>query len=286
MTITAEVIEDTESTAGARISTLQLRYPRFIHSEFMTHRVFSRNASSSRAIPYLALTANAEDMFIPKFRKNKPGMQPGDFLNESDQDLAAAIWKDMANYVTKWSSILADKGGLNIHKQWVNRPTEWFGHINVVVTSTEWDNFFSLRIHDDAQDEIHELADQMHIALLASVPRKSQMHLPYVQDPEREDVPVGLCKLLSAARCARTSYMTHERKLPDTKEDLKLAKKLYEGAPHLSPFEHAADASQDPNGRFANFTGWYSTRYVMENTQVAVGQTTMAGIVHEKFGVL
>ena len=51
MTISAKVVEDSISEAGKRITTLQLRMPKFILAEFNTHRVFSRSTASSRAIP-------------------------------------------------------------------------------------------------------------------------------------------------------------------------------------------------------------------------------------------
>ena len=64
--IEAKVILDSVSPAGKRITTLQLKYPRFIHSEFMTHRAFSRNAASSRAIPVLKrLDMMCQDPVIP-----------------------------------------------------------------------------------------------------------------------------------------------------------------------------------------------------------------------------
>ena len=47
----AEVLIDSVNPAGQRLTTFVLRFPRFVLSEFNTHRMFSRNASSSRAIP-------------------------------------------------------------------------------------------------------------------------------------------------------------------------------------------------------------------------------------------
>jgi hypothetical protein len=61
VSITAKVIADSIADGCPRLITLQLRYPRFIHSEFMTHRAFSRNASSSRAIPVERLIQDVID---------------------------------------------------------------------------------------------------------------------------------------------------------------------------------------------------------------------------------
>lgn len=187
---------------GARIDTLQLRYPRIIHAEFMTHRVFSRNASSSRAIPTASLSLRDADIFIPKFRKNKAGMQPGEFLSPEEQARAETIWRSMAKLVLDGCKLLSEKEGLNIHKQWANRPLEWFGFIDVVVTSTDWKNFFALRHHGAAQDEIRELSivmkeaiDTAHVQTLLP----GEWHTPYVTlededwidfhlDPKRPDL--------------------------------------------------------------------------------------------------
>lgn len=141
MTISAIVIADTISPAGKRITTLQLRYPRMVHSEFMTHRVFSRNASSSRAIPVERLIEDVlRDTAMPiHWGKNQPGMQArkkhdapvlldGTFVSNENAWLAA---RDQAIEAARAFT----KAGY--HKQIVNRLLEPFAHINVVVTATE-----------------------------------------------------------------------------------------------------------------------------------------------------
>jgi hypothetical protein len=170
--VTVKSIAASVSNAtGARIDTLQLRYPRMVHADFMTHRVFSRNASSSRAIPHASLTVRDADIYVPRFRKNKPGMQPGEFLSSAEQAEAERIWREMAAYILERTAELSEKKGLNIHKQWVNRPLEWFGYIEVLVTSTDWSNFDALRDHPAAQDEIEALAKEMKRVRDATVPR-------------------------------------------------------------------------------------------------------------------
>lgn len=196
------ILSSVNIETGTQIDTLQLRYPRIIHAEFMTHRAFSRNASSSRAIPTSVITVRDENIFVPRFRKNKAGMQPGDFLSPEEQAQAESIWHMMAKLVTDGCRMLADKDGLNIHKQWTNRPLEWFGFIDVVVTSTDWRNFDALRDHDAAQDEIRDLCVAMKLAREATnvqVLRPGEWHLPYVTlddfdwidfnlDPKRPDL--------------------------------------------------------------------------------------------------
>src|SRR5437763_16381516 len=95
MTITAKIIADSVSPGGVRITTMQLRYPRFIHAEFMTPRMFSRNASSSRAIPVERLIADIEaDPAMPVYwGKNQKGMQAREELNVLGQYRAGQMWQ-------------------------------------------------------------------------------------------------------------------------------------------------------------------------------------------------
>ena len=167
MTITATVIADSIADGCPRLTTMQLRYPRFIHSEMMTHRAFSRNASSSRAIPVGRLIQDViDDPAMPIYWGcNKPGMQAGgeiELKGMADWEWRSALRMsvDSARYMSK----------LGLHKQIVNRILEPFAHINVLVTATDWDNFFALRDHPDAQPEIAALAQEMKIAMVESTP--------------------------------------------------------------------------------------------------------------------
>jgi hypothetical protein len=126
----------------------------------MTHRVFSRNARSSRAVPSRILLT--EPIFIPVFGMNKPGMQSDIVAPENLQMKWRNEWQDLASvcreYVERWSSE-------GMHKQHANRPLEWFGWIDVLVTSTYWENFWTLRISEYAQPEFDELAKRMKAAM-------------------------------------------------------------------------------------------------------------------------
>ena len=267
MTITAKVIADSISRDCPRLTTMELRYPRFVHAEFMTHRVFSRNASSSRAIPVERLIADVvADTAMPiHWGKNQPGMQAREehddlvvFRNDSvPPELAWVRARDVAIDAARRFT----KAGY--HKQIVNRLLEPYSHINVVVTATDWDNFFELRDHADAQPEIQVLAQAMKAAMAGSEPAVTEwgnFHLPYVtrEDWYRLDSPRERCKV-SAARCARVSYKTHDGKEPDLDADLQLFNKLAAGVPkHLSPMEHQAQPFA--RVRHANFTGWRQFR--------------------------
>lgn len=260
--IKATVIADSvHPETGTRITTFELVYPRFIHSEFMTHRVFNRNASSSRAIPtakFIEQVRN-EPVMPSHWGKNQKGMQAFEELSEDQRSDAIFIWEQAASSVATYAEMLR-RG--QVHKQIVNRILEPFTHIRVVVTSTSWANFYGLRDHKDAQPEIRELAQAMRKAHEESVPSKliqGHWHLPYITANDRfaaydfckhnritRDEPsgaevYGLLLKVSAARCARASYNNFEGRPSTIEEDLGLFAKLVEDQPiHASPTEHQA----------------------------------------------
>lgn len=279
MTITAQVIADSVSPEAVRLTTLQLKYPRFIHSELMTHRVFSRNASSSRAIPVAKqISEIIRDTAMPiHWGKNQKGMQ-------ADEETRELLWGIMPNNFQGMTSTEAwivardraievaeafDKAGY--HKQIVNRLLEPFAHINVIVTATQFSNFYALRQHKDAMPEMRELADQMWNVMYASKPQEvgyREWHLPYISMEERAKHDNSNLIQCSVARCARVSYLTHEFKTPTLAQDLTLYKQLAESIPlHASPTEHQAFPDQVIDGcewkrksLHGNFTGWCQYR--------------------------
>jgi len=285
MTIEAQVITDSIAPTNKRITTLQLKYPRFIHSEFMTHRVFSRNASSSRAIPVAKMieqVRNNPAMPI-HWGKNQPGMQAKEEMDSISAADARTSWRLAARDAASHAEYMMELGA---HKQVANRILEPFQHIHVVVTATEWDNFFELRAHEDAQPEIHELAIQIRAAMDASTPvllQPGEWHLPYVfgeeRNTERSGLDVETLRKVSAARCCRVSYLRHDGNYSTIAEDLALCDRLIGARPlHASPFEHQAtpDALEPhPYSEGAtqwecpdlhgNFVGWIQHRKLIEH---------------------
>lgn len=256
----AKIIADSINKSGNRLTTFQLRYPRFIHSELMTHRVFSRNAMSSRAVPVAKMVQQVrENPAKPvHWGQNKPGMQAD---SEVPQASAEHLWGEAA----KAAADIADKmEKLGLHKQVSNRILEPFQWMNTIVTATEWDNFYALRAHPDAQPEFQKLAVMMLEAQAVSIPKlleAGQWHLPYVTDEERNTIAENFCEV-SAARCARVSYLTHDGQVPSVKADLALFQRLAGGKPlHASPLEHQATPGSENTG---NFTGWTQFRKLWE----------------------
>lgn len=239
--IEVKVIADSITKSGIRGTTLQLKYPRIIHGEFLTHRSFARNSSSSRAIPVDTMNKQVfKEPYIPKvWGKNISGMQAGQELGKVKSCFATAIWKS-TSLVALASSWLLKK--LGVHKQWANRITEPWQYISVVVTSTEWNNFLELRDHKDAQPEIQELAKKVKAALVGSTPvslEEDEWHLPYVSDKEKATLDIVTLLMISTARCARVSYLTHDNKYPSINNDVKLYERLVGSVPlHASPTEH------------------------------------------------
>lgn len=259
--IKATIIKDSISGLN-RITTFELEYPRFIHSEFMTHRVFSRNAASSRAIPISTMNANiAANPAEPiHWGKNQPGMQANEELDTASKVEVQSLWKLAMEYAVDISTAMFNKG---VHKQVANRVTEPFQHMKVVLTATEYANWFELRDHKDADPNIAKLARAMQIAMDASRPQElnpGEWHLPYIHTEFLEDkitysvndlmLTLEEAKMISVSQCAQVSY----RKNDDTLEKAKMIyDKLINSKPqHASPIEHQATPMSCSNDAWAN----------------------------------
>lgn len=257
---TASVIADTlNDETNVRITTLELVYPRYIHSEFMTHRVFSRNASSSRATPLKVTLAEVyeDPVFFDQVLTNQPGMIGDKPLSEDQLKQFESDWRRLGATVAGFVEMMSLK--YNIHKQTLNRALEPWTRIRVLVTATSWNGFFNLRLVPDAQPEIQSLANAMKAAMDMSEPKNDIWHLPYVDDRmpntcERKHIE------MSIARCARVSYARHDGKASTYEEDKVLFDRLLKSW-HMSPFEHAAVSKE---GWHANFYGWQSVRNMYE----------------------
>lgn len=268
----ARVMADSISDGGIRLTTMEVVMHRFVLAEFNTHRVFSRNSASSRAIPVTKqIDRVLNDTAIPiEFGSNQKGMQAGPPLEGEELEAARQAWINAANSAVHWADTLADLG---VHKQVTNRLLEPFMWHTVIVTSTEWDNFFNQRVSPLAQPEIREAATAMLEAYKESVPRyldETEYHLPYIDDEDRrsvyyeEDLPK-----ISAARCARVSYLT-QNGTRDHAVDLELYERLTTAdPPHFSPLEHVARPDHTnitwhnnaPLARLGNFPGWSQLRH-------------------------
>lgn len=272
MSFEVKIIEDSMAPCGKRLTTVTAKYPRFIHSEVLTHRDRERNSASSRAIPWpKMMAAIMEDPVIPmRWGSEQKGMQTG---GEIDNPVAAQIiWEEARDNAVRSAQRLAELG---VHKSLVNRLTEPFMWITVVMTATEWKNFFRLRCHSDAEIHFQQIAGMIRDAMAESVPRNLQAgewHLPFVSDEERQDTSLtqtDALQQLSTARAARVSYLTHEG-VRDTSKDFELFDRLVSGSGfgHFSPHGHPAEACGTLE-RSGPFIGWkqYRKQFPLENIE-------------------
>jgi thymidylate synthase ThyX len=284
--IAAKIIADSISPLGVRLTTMQLRYPLVIHGEVMTHRVFSRNARSQRAVPTKKMIEEVRSApWVPQhIGRNQPGMQAGEALGEADRERIASLWREGAAKAADLADQMLASGA---HKQIINRILTPFLWMHTLVSATQWENFYGLRIHDDAEPHMAELAQAMFTAQKGSLPkllRPGEWHLPYVTDEERGQYagrPDGLALLikLSVARCARISYQPFDGDASHAKEIERYDKLVGAQPVHASPAEHQATPDEGTCDGDAvtwrnpllhgNFIGWRQYRKTLSGEAVA-----------------
>ena len=247
--IEAKVIADSISPQGDRLTTFILTFPRIILAEFNTHRMFSRNSASSRAIPFEKMVKSVqENPFIPiAWQKDHKGMQGNEYAtSEEEIQRRIDIWLTSRDWAIKTAKYLYQE---DVTKQLCNRLLEPFMWHTVIMTSGKegLENFFDLRNHEAAEIHIQELARKMKEVYNKSIPKQLQAgewHIPFGDEWYSASSSFNL--KVSTARCARVSYTVvgEEGKEPNYDNDLKLHDKLLESG-HFSPFEHCAKAMSD-----------------------------------------
>jgi len=256
--ISAKVICDSISEQGIRLTTFEIEYPRIVMSEFNTHRAVSKNSSSSRAIPVSKMLEHTKSINLKPiyFGSKKSGMQAGDELVGEDLQYAKSTWGSALHSMVHSAKILDDCG---VAKEVCNRLVEPFQLVKVVCTATDWDNFFNLRLHPDADPNICMLAYKMYQAMQESKPIKlkaGEWHLPYVEivnavKGDKNEPCKAYCHpngydfltleqaiKLSAASCASVSYRTEGMTLE--KADKIFDMLIKAEVVHSSPLEHCA----------------------------------------------
>lgn len=299
--IKATIIADSVSAhTGQRITTFELEYHRYIHSELKTHRVFSSNSSSSRAIPIDKMIEQvAFNTAKPiHWGLNQSGMQAKD--EQADVDACNEAWCNARDSAIYHATQLKNLG---LHKQIVNRVLEPFQMMKTLVTATNFDNFFNLRCHKDAQPEIKMLADKMYQAMQENTPNELQAgewHLPYIELHFNEDtgvndyyvhrngayhkVDLDTAIKISCSCAAQVSYRKNDTSI---EKALAIYDKLVNSEPvHASAFEHCATPINLVNEPFpdetilggvtaksidgacvysGNFTNWVQYRQLIPN---------------------
>ncbi len=262
---TSRVIADSISPDGHRLVTVEATIHRFVLAELNTHRAFSRNSASSRAIPvHRTLARVADTPAIPLvWASERKGMSGGDEI--TDPGKARETWLAARDAAVTHAEQLLDLG---VHKSVVNRLLEPFMTHTVIITATDWDGFVRQRCSPLAQPEIRAAADAIRAAINGSLPLPiawNQWHLPYLSDVDRVEIPDHLWPHVSAARCARVSYLTHDG-IRDWRVDQDLYQRLVKAdPPHWSPLEHVARPQRVDLPRIGNFTGWAQLRHFVES---------------------
>jgi hypothetical protein len=271
--IRATIIADSVNPDGKRLTTFECTFPRWILAEINTHRLLSRNSASSRAIPIKKLVkAVWRDPAVPvEWGSNRAGMQAGDHLGPVKSWLARRFFLGARIPIMVFVWVLSKIG---LHKQISNRLLEPWLWQTAIISATEWDNFFKLRAHKDAQPEFRALAFAMRRALDASKPQEigwGGWHTPYIAMEARsildmEETPRSALSAakISAACCARVSYVRQRDRRSEV-DDIAMCDRLT-SAGHFSPLEHPAQAVKGCSD--SNFHGgWKQLRkfYVGED---------------------
>lgn len=291
--ILAKILLDSITDGGSRLTTWELTYPRFIHAEIMTHRAFSRNAASSRAIPAAKLRQRVtENPAVPlHWGANQKGMQAD--IEILDLPGALAWWFRGRDMMLKHHE---EGEKLGLHKQVVNRVIEPWMMITIICSFTDGANFFFLRDHKDAEPNFQKLTALMFDQYMSNMPKRLEIgewHLPLVDEDDRVTAstpsalaygnpdPLETLKKVSTGRCARVSYLTHDGRR-DIIEDVRLHDQLAATATlgadpmHASPFEHVAVATGGRQ-RHGNFEGWKQYRKFFPKENGPYTDTRCAG---------
>lgn len=257
----ARVVADSISPWGSRLTTIEVKFHRFVLSEFNTHRVFSRNSASSRAIPvHKILKRIAEENVYPiTWRTEQRGMQGGDPLDPIAEAKAREVWAAARDAAVHCAEQFIKLG---VHKSIVNRILEPYMSHTVIVSGTDWNGFWDQRCNPDAQPEMEAAARVMRSVYRRSEPvlvETGEWHLPFVSADEKDLYSLDIQRRISAARCARTSFLNHfgVRNIDD---DVALYRRLRTATPpHWSPLEHVA--TPDPFCTIGNLGGWHQLRH-------------------------
>ncbi|MFC4948219.1 hypothetical protein [Pseudonocardia sp. GCM10023141] len=289
--VDAKVVADSVNETGDRLTTMVVTLPRSALAELNTHRAFSRNSASSRAVPVERMIEYVQrSPYVPRaFSVNKPGMNAHEFIEPGSPQ-----WTDVLAWWTQSVEIAVRQARagleLGVHKQEVNRILEPYLMHTVVISGTEWNNFFEQRLATDdtgaplAYLPIYDAAVAMRDALTGSAPRtvaSGEWHTPFITPAERDVLAPDQVRAVAAARSARVSYFTPtgDRVVgagPSLEADLRLCERLLDpgegSAPHLSPFEHVATPAAPGSG---NFTGWRQWRADVEAKRGALSPSPL-----------
>lgn len=301
---TAEVIADSISDVGHRITTLKVIYPHAVHKDLLRHRCMNRNVESFRAQHPEAIIANLKAGYGFKpdvFASRIAGMGQGEELAE--QETANRLW----NAHVKHSTMIAEGFlELGIAKQQVNFLLQDLCPLTEIVTATDWSNFYALRCETKAdgspvaRPEVYKTAVAIRDAIGGSSPvilRPGEMHLPMLTskeldqlykaiDPWQEQIypvgPEGYWVYVSAGRCARISFGDYRWWEEVPEKSYTRAERLIQ-AGHMSPFEQQAKPFSENRWQLIRHLQYkIRDNYFMSQTEIdeMVRQLEYSGNLH------
>lgn len=261
--VSAKIIADSISPEGIRMTTMEIEFPRIILAELNTHRLLGKNSASSRAIPIKKVIEQTQTKpaMPARFGKANKGMQDAGEHNELIDAgyTAEEWWKLAALSAGKFAEGYAEAG---YAKQVANRLLEPFQRMKTVISGTDWQNLFWLRVDKDADPTFYALAKMMQEAYNESIPeelKSGEWHTPYVDhkrstqgnltywthEEGSKEITLEEAKAISASCCAQVSYRALDTSL---EKGLSIYEKLIgSGKPHASPFEHCATPMERPD---------------------------------------
>ncbi|ACL81376.1 N4 gp30-like protein [Sulfitobacter phage EE36phi1] len=246
------ILASATNTGSPPIYSIRMRYPRPIHGEIMTHRVFGRNARSSRAVPVQTMLNEVRTIpYVPwHWGKNQKGMQASEECNQAlifkdfeNQDLILSreeAWLAARDAAVMYAEAFMTAG---YHKQNPNRLLEPFSWIDTLITATQWQNFLWLRQHHAAEPHLQDLANLVAEAMQYCTVQHlehGEWHLPYISEEEKRLYHTDVLKKLSAARCARISYKPFNGEASIEAELDRYNLLVTDERVHASPLEHQA----------------------------------------------
>lgn len=267
--ISAKLIKASRFVGGPTLYSVQTKMPKWMLAELNTHRAFSRSSGSSRAIPIKTMIEQIrKDPFIPvHWGVKQAGMQAE---QEHTPEMIKEFTEGWLSHLEATIRVVESYDNKKLHKQVANRLLEPWMMIDTIITATDWDNFFTLRCHKDAQPEMQVLANAIKKVIDEAVPdvlTKGEWHLPYISEDEKLNYPTTILLQMSTARCARVSYHKHDGTDPTPEEDIELFNRLVIAEPlHASPAEHQATpiSPEGPMGQFRNLNQWAQFRAYLE----------------------
>jgi thymidylate synthase ThyX len=263
-----EILADTQAPQSRLTTFLLHNFPKCLLAELNTHRMLSRNAASSRAIPAkISMERIKAHPYVPKYTLNKRGMVGSEIDTETEQQAIRIHLQALDAMLEYCQSLYA----LNIHKEHINRLLEPWMVVPVLVSATEWDNFFELRCAPNASPHFRDFALAMRSLYQESKPSNKDFHAPFADDLDQleRQLPVRDILLVIAGRCARISYNNHLSGRRDIEADLNLGQRLL-AEKHMSPFEHIAIRAA---GSYYNLRGFASARWLFQETKLGLTES-------------